>query len=162
MLTITEIKRLSLAEARALYRKEREIALKRIKRLEASEFKDASIVRRYKNSVVVPPSRVSRQDIAFALRDVQRFNASKMSTVRGQRAYKTKAIKELRRQGYNVTDQNYSMFLEILTRIQSALGEALKYNADRLEGIFNRYAERADKYDIVDEVINEYRRSPHS
>ena len=77
----------------------RSIAMKRIKRLEGTEFKDMQIVKKYKKRLE-PASKIPPKKLKFALQDAQRFLALQTSTVRGAREARNRALSTLRAHGY--------------------------------------------------------------
>lgn len=103
-------------ELRKEYTQLRDIAQKRIKRLQDSEFKDSATARRWADGVPKLKELNSKEDIVFALYDLKSFLKSPYSTIRGQRSIRGKVMKKLKKHypEININDANYNTFTRIM------------------------------------------------
>ena len=83
-------------ELRKEYTRLRDIAHKRMQRLQQSEFADSPIARYWKSEIPKLRDMKSKEDIAFALSEVKGFVDSPYSTLKGAREKQEEKIKRIR------------------------------------------------------------------
>lgn len=109
-----ELKRL-----RKEYTRLRDIAQKRVKRLEASEFKDSFKTSQYAGGF----KRLKELDRAGLSREIYRvakFVNSPTSTISGMKKTRKKTVETLRKHGYvNITEQNLTEFGEFMELVRT-------------------------------------------
>lgn len=102
-----------MAGLKAEYTRMRDVAQKRIKRLQRSEFSQAkAVVERPEGFPKLAELRES--DIPYAMNDLYRFLAAKTSTVSGQRSRMQKTIQTFKEAGIDITPAEYPTFIKVL------------------------------------------------
>lgn len=133
---------LSTKSLGAQYRKLRTIAMKRISRIEKSEFGPTPLTEKYKY-LLDPISKLNDSDLVYALMDVVDFLNSKTSTLGGLRADINNKIETFNSHGYEfINKDNIMDFLlymdtwrdEQSSKIYASESAALLYEqAERLD-----------------------------
>lgn len=102
-------------ELRREYARLRDIAQKRLKRLEASEFKNTQVVKYNKNRFVPTKTVESVSDLAHLLTNIASFLSASRSTVSGMNAYRKKSVETLHEHGLTgITIENFNKMASIL------------------------------------------------
>lgn len=105
---------MSESEVREEYSRLRSIAVKRLKRLGDSEFKNTQI---YVNNIGQFPMLKdigSMSELAHKLNDVARFVSSERSTIRGQKLIRERTLKSLESHGIKVSKNEYLDFMQFM------------------------------------------------
>lgn len=120
------------------YTRLRDIAQKRLMRLEQSEFAGTQIVR-YNRDRFKPLREVSsRSELSHLLSDVARFLVSQKSTVSGQREYVRRSVESMREGG--LTAVNEKNFMAI-TESMDWLSSFHEFDPSEFVHMMNAYAE---------------------
>ena len=141
------------AKVRKEYTRLRDIAQKRLKRLEAAGLAYTEV---YKKNVKHYPklSQIkSKNELSSRLADLARFIGSERSTVSGFKAIKEKSLKTLHEHGYSfVTKENYEQFAQFMA----------EYRYQKLDMIYDS-GEAADTFGVLekhhislDQILHEF------
>lgn len=102
-------------ELRKEYSRLRDVAQKRLKRLEASEFSETQTVR-YNKDRFIPTRKIkSTGDLTHLLGDLARFLTASLSTVTGMKEYRKKSVESLQEGGLKaINESNFTQMTQIL------------------------------------------------
>ena len=133
-------------ELRKEYTRLRDIAQKRLKRLEASEFANTKTVR-YNKDRFIPLREISGTgELTHLLSDLARFLTASRSTVSGQKSYRKKSVESLQEAGLTaVTEKNFLHFTDVMDWA-SAFKE---YDPSELMRMLNAYSAAGWDMNIV-------------
>ena len=116
-----------IPDARAEYRKLRNTAMNRIRKLEKAGYADTETVKQARKAFAALPKNLSQDEAAQRLPDAARFLTSARGTVGGMREIERKTAQTMRDRGLDfVTDKNVRQFTEFLDWV----------GADKLEKAF--------------------------
>ena len=128
------------AKVRKEYTRLRDIAQKRLKRLEKAGLTDTEVYKRNVKHYPVLSNIKSKNELSARLSDLARFVASERSTVSGFKAIRKKALKTLHEHGYTfVNEGNYKDFGEFMA----------EYRAQKLDMIYDS-GEAADTFGVLE------------
>lgn len=123
-------------ELRREYTRLRDIARKRLQRLESSEFVDTSET--YKQNkkgfktikqLINDTGNIKKTQFARELSKLARFLSSPTSTVSGIRKQRKKALQTLEEHGYTfVNEENFDRFTKAMEEFRTRVKENLRYN----------------------------------
>lgn len=144
-----------LRELRAEYTRLRDIARKRITRLEQSEFSDdfrASVYKRgFKKLRDLRGDEFSRELYRLA-----KFVNSPTSTVRGRRRTRDKVISTLREHGYkNINEGNLRDFGEFMQVVRSRIA-GRKYDSERAAAWYDEVYAMEDNDEVGENLWDEF------
>ena len=129
-----------IATMRAEYTRMRDVAQKRIKRLE-KQFPEAKAysthAKGFKKLKEIDP-----RDFAKAFSELAKFVGAKGSTVSGQKEIKQKTIKTWQDQGLNLNAQNYDKTIKILEEMRN---QKLVYGSDKVVELADQMLELDDQ-----------------
>ena len=141
-------------ELRKEYARLRDIAQKRLKRLEASEFANSQTVL-YNKDRFIPTREISGTgELTHLLSDIARFLTASRSTVSGMKAYRKKSVESLREGGLTgITEKNFNQMTRVLD-----WAEAFKeYDPSELVHMMNAAAEAGmDLNDVLANLAERY------
>ena len=138
-------------ELRAEYSRLRDVAEKRLKRLESSEFAESQTVRYNKGRFKTLADISSTGELTHLMTDLARFLTAELSTVTGQRSYRRKSVESLREGGLTgVTTKNFGQ----VTRVLDWASGFKEYDPSELMRMLSAYAEAGIS---VQEVYNNLR-----
>ena len=125
-------------QLRQEYSRLRDVAQKRLARLEASEFAGSKTVQ-YNKGRFIPTRAVSgKAELAHLLSDITGFLTAELSTVSGQKAYRRKSVESLREGGLTgITEKNFKQ----ITAILDWAAAFREYDPSELMRMFSAYAE---------------------
>lgn len=130
----------SEAEVRKEYTRLRDIAQKRLKRLEKAGYSELDV---YKKNIKHYPKLSdikSKNELSSRLADLARFISSERSTVSGLKTIKEKSLKTLHEHGYDfVTPENYEQFARFMQ----------EYRYQKLDMIYDS-GEAADTFGVLE------------
>ena len=126
-------------QLRQEYARLRDVAEKRLKRLEASEFAHTKTVQ-YNAGRFIPTRAVSgKAELSHLLSDIAGFLTAELSSVSGQKAYRRKSVETLREGGLTgITERNFKAMTDVL-EWASAFKE---YDPSELVRMVDAYAEK--------------------
>lgn len=151
---LTIVKSATEREARREYQRLRRVALKRIARLEKSEYKSDYIVKRGKDRFSPSSQIVSLSALSRSLSDVRHFLESPQSSIIGRRETEARTIKTLRRHGYKfVTEDNFKQFGEFMDAARMKAGGKL-LASDRVADLYGQSERKAIS---ADELLRDYK-----
>lgn len=104
-----------IKEARAEYTRLRDIAQKRLKRLQASEYKNSNTVRYNQGGFVKLKNIKSAAELAYQMTEIRNFLEAETSTVYGQKQVASRSYDLLRKHGYKVSEgelRDYGKFMD--------------------------------------------------
>lgn len=139
-------------ELRKEYARLRDIAQKRLKRLELSEFRDSQTVR-YNKDRFIPTREISGiGELTHLLTDIARFLTASRSTVSGMKEYRKRSVENLHESGLTgITEKNFNRMTQILD-----WAEAFKeYDPSELVRMMNAAAEAGIDFNTVLENLAE-------
>jgi len=116
-----------LATMRAEYTRMRDVAQKRIKRLEKQFPESKAYLRHQKGFAKL--RELDPRDFPKAFSELAKFVKAKASTVSGQKAIKAKTIKTWQEQGIDLNPKNYDMAIKILEELRH---QKLIYGSDKV------------------------------
>lgn len=120
-----------LSALRSEYTRMRDVAQKRIKRLQASEFKQAKAV--IERPEGFPKLKELRpEDLPYAMNELYRFLHAKTSTVSGQRARMMKTIKTFAEAGIQISEKEYPTFIKVLESLRK---QKLMYDSEHVKHV---------------------------
>ena len=123
---ISVLKTVTIEEARAEYARLRRAAMKRLDRLEQSEYGDSEILAYRRKRPFQPASKLTDAEIGRALSEVHHFLTQKTSSVTGMRKQERAAIKTLHSKGYTfVTKENFRAFGKFMEAARMKAGGKL-------------------------------------
>lgn len=165
-----------VATMRAEYTRMRDVAVKRIKRLE-KQFPESKAYQRWvdpKTGQVKMPEKLrdmDKRNLAKAFSELAKFVGAKGSTVSGQKEIKKKTIQAWQKQGLNLNGRNYDRAIKILEELRKRklvygsdkvveLADAMMTLDDqqvddilsRIESVFNNLDEVVQDLALMDEV----------
>ena len=105
----------SLEDKKDLLRNFKKTAQDRMYRLEKSKvgYKTA---KNWKSTLNFNVNKMNESEINFKIAQLASFLASDQSTVSGIKKIREKAIKTLRKHGYNITEENYDEFIDFMNK----------------------------------------------
>lgn len=119
---------LDTREMRKIYSYFRDVANKRVKRIEAAKLTGASKAYQSLGGVVPPISAIPVDKLVYALRETAVFLSRAGSTVKGIRDAQKRRIKTLQERGYQVDEQNFGKFVQFMEEAKDRLlAEGLSY-----------------------------------
>ena len=133
------------------YRRLRDVAQKRLKRLGASEFRDTAAFR-YNEGRFIPTREISDTD---ELSDISKFLTASTSTVTGQKEYRRKSVESLQEGGLkSINEGNFKQMTDVLqwasafkeydpSALVRMMNEAIEKGLDLDEVLYNL----SDMYD---------------
>lgn len=137
---LTQIKTGEMKKVRKEYTRLRDIAQKRLKRLEAAEMDDTQAYLKNVHHYPKLKDIKTKYELAGRLSDLSRFIKAEASTVSGQRQIRAKSIKTLHEHGYNfVNDDNIVDFGKFME----------EYRKQNLEDMGYDSGDAADTYSVV-------------
>ena len=120
-----------MAALRSEYTRMRDVAQKRIKRLQASEFNQAKAV--LERPEGFPKLKELRpEDIPYAMNELYRFLRAKTSTVSGQRTRMMKTIKTFAEAGIQISEKEYPTFIKVLESLRK---QKLMYDSEHVKQV---------------------------
>ena len=120
-----------LSALRSEYTRMRDVAQKRIKRLQASEFNQAKAV--LERPEGFPKLKELRpEDLPYAMNELYRFLHAKTSTVSGQRSRMMKTIKTFAEAGIQITEKEYPTFIKVLESLRK---QKLMYDSEHVKQV---------------------------
>ena len=105
----------SLDEKKDLLRKFKKTAQDRMYRLEKSKV-GSQTAKNWKSTLNFNVNKMNESEINFKIAQLSSFLASDQSTISGIKKIRKKAIKTLRKHGYNITDENYDEFIDFMNK----------------------------------------------
>ena len=117
----------SIAAMRREYARMRDVAQKRLARLEKA-YPNVAAVREHPRGFM-KTTDLKPADMATALSDLERFLRAKGSTVSGQRSIERKTIETFQRQGLGLTPKNYNIAIEIFEEMRK---QKIVYGSDKV------------------------------
>lgn len=130
------------------YSRLRPTAMKRLQRLKASDFSRSDTYQQYKD-MFKKLGEMRDQDLPTALSELNRFLASSLSTITGQRNLMETRIETLREYGYDINESNFFLVMDIM-----------EYLRDHYQGlIYDSDTQLDESIKIVNEIINDPRQS---
>ena len=130
----------SEAQIRKEYTRLRDIAQKRLKRLEKAGYADTDVYKRNIKHYPVLSDIKSKNELSSRLSDLARFVSSQRSTVKGLKEIKKKSLETLHEHGYDfVNNENYEAFGKFME----------EYRAQKLDAIYDS-GEAADTFGIME------------
>lgn len=117
----------SIAAMRREYARMRDVAQKRLARLEKA-YPNVAAVREHPRGFVKTKD-LKPADMATALSDLERFLRAKGSTVSGQKDIERKTIETFQRQGLGLTPKNYNMAISIFEEMRK---QKIVYGSDKV------------------------------
>lgn len=105
----------SLEEKKDLLRKFKKTAKDRMYRLEKSTV-GKQTAKNWKSTLHFNVDKMNESEINFKIAQLASFLASDQSTVSGIKKIRKKAIKTLRKHGYNITEENYDEFIDFMNK----------------------------------------------
>ena len=110
---ISSATRDDMAALKSEYTRMRDVAQKRLKRLQQSEFSQAKAVQ--DRPMGFPKLReMDAADLPYAMNELYRFLHAKTSTVSGQRSRMEKTIKTFEEAGIKISPKEYPTFIKVL------------------------------------------------
>ncbi len=150
---LTIVKSATEREARREYQRLRRAALKRIARLEESEYKSDYIVKHGKDRFSPSSQIVSLSALSRSLSDVRHFLESPQSSITGRRETEARTIKTLRVHGYDfVTKDNFKQFGEFMDAARMKAGGKL-LSSDRVADLYEQSERKAIP---ADELLRDF------
>lgn len=150
---LTIVKSATEKEARKEYQRLRKAALKRIARLERSEYKSDYIVKRGKDRFSPSSQIVSLTALSRSLSDVRHFLEGPYSSITGRRELEARTIKTLRSHGYKfVTEDNIKQFGEFMDAARMKAGGKL-LSSDRVADLYDQSERKAIP---ADELLRDF------
>lgn len=127
---------LDMAEMRKEYSRLRPVAMKRLARLEGSDFKDSQVFKYFNGRFPMLGSmglvgKSGNKVLSEYLTDMNRFLGSELSTISGQTKLRNERINTLRTYGYEVNWQNFQMLTDVLDYIRD-MYQDLFFDSDQL------------------------------
>ena len=120
-----------LSALRSEYTRMRDVAQKRIKRLQASEFNQAKAV--LERPEGFPKLKELRpEDLPYAMNELYRFLHAKTSTVSGQRSRMMKTIKTFAEAGIQISPKEYPTFIKVLESLRK---QKLMYDSEHVKQV---------------------------
>ena len=133
-------------QLRKEYSRLRDVAEKRLKRLEKSEFAHTKTVKYNAGRFIQTKAISNKQELSHLLTDITRFLTSELSSVSGQKAYRRKSVETLQEGGLTgITEKNFRAMTDVL-EWASAFRE---YDPSELVRMMNAYAEEGISPDKV-------------
>lgn len=111
-------------ELRKEYTRLRNIAQKRLKRLEKSEFSEDRMYQEY-NDYFITLKEMSPEDLPYYLSDLVSFLRNKTSTLTGAREVRDKIIESLNQHNLGITTENFRDFYEFMNDISDEYEEEI-------------------------------------
>ena len=105
----------SLEEKKDLLRKFKKTSQDRMHRLEKSTV-GKQTAKNWKSTLNFNVNKMNESEINFKISQLASFLASDQSTISGIKKIRKKAIKTLRKHGYNITDENYDEFIDFMNK----------------------------------------------
>lgn len=128
----------TVKELRREYSRLRDVAQKRLGRLERSEFAGSKTVKYNQGRFKKLSEITSTGEMTHLLSDITRFLTAELSTVTGQRSYRRKSVESLREGGLTgVTTKNFGQ----VTRILDWASGFKEYDPSELMRMLSAYAE---------------------
>lgn len=150
---LTIVKSATEKEARREYQRLRKAALKRIMRLEQSEYKSDYIVKHGKTRFSPSSQIVSLTALSRSLSDVRHFLESPQSSITGRRELEARTIKTLRSHGYKfVIKDNIKQFGEFMDAARMKAGGKLQ-SSDRVAELYDQSERKAIP---ADELLRDF------
>ena len=139
-------------ELRKEYARLRDIAQKRLKRLEASEFANSQTVLYNKDLFISTREISGTGELTHLLSDIARFLTASRSTVSGMKAYRKKSVESLREGGLTgITEKNFNQ----MTRVLDWAKDFKEYDPSELVRMMNAAAEAGIDFNTVLENLAE-------
>lgn len=121
----------NIPDPRAEYRKIRNAALNRIRKLERAGYEDTETVKKARKTFAALPKNLTQDEAAQRLPDAARFITAARGTVGGMREIERKTAETLSDRGYDfVTRKNVRAFTEFLDWLGSEKLSQLYYIED--------------------------------
>lgn len=137
-------------ELREEFNRLRDIAQKRLKRLEASEFKGEQIATRHQGGFKRLRDIRNPAEMAAALADMANFIAARTSTVGGQRRAQKKTLQSLQKHGYGFINKgNLKAFGDFMDIVRAKELAGSVFDSARLYQVFKF----GHKHNIPSEVL---------
>lgn len=105
----------SLEDKKDLLRKFKKTAKDRMYRLEKSKV-GKQTAKNWKSTLNFNVNKMNESEINFKIAQLASFLASDQSTISGIKKIRKKAIKTLRKHGYNITEENYDEFIDFMNK----------------------------------------------
>lgn len=105
----------SLEEKKDLLRNFKKTAQDRMYRLEKSKV-GSQTAKNWKSALNFNVNKMNESEINFKIAQLTSFLASDQSTISGINKIRKKAIKTLRKHGYNITEENYDEFIDFMNK----------------------------------------------
>lgn len=105
----------SLEEKKDLLRNFKKTAQDRMYRLEKSKV-GSQTAKNWKSALNFNVNKMNESEINFKIAQLTSFLASDQSTISGIKKIRKKAIKTLRKHGYNITEENYDEFIDFMNK----------------------------------------------
>ena len=142
----------TVAEAEAMFRDDpsamrreysrmRDIAEKRLKRLEESSFYESKAVKEHPQGFS-KLKQLDARDLPKAFSDLSKFLNTKGSSVTGQRQIRQKTIRTWQEQGLNLNEKNYDKTIKILEEMRR---RKIVYGSDKAVELANTMLELDDQ-----------------
>lgn len=133
-------------ELRKEYTRQRDIAQKRLKRLQQSEYSGSTAAHKFPDGIPKLRELKSKEDIVFAFYEIQAFNESPYSTIKGQKTSRSKTIDTIKRHypASNINDSNFDVFTKVMNALRVNRLEKL-FGSNRAVALFTVLTEKKIK-----------------
>ena len=143
---------------RKMYTQYRDIAQKRLKRMEQEGFGWTTSVRSHAKGFAKLRD-IDKRDLPKAFSELSKFVSAKTSTVTGQRSRMNKTIREWNKQGIALNEKNYRTVMEILENLRDrkkvygsdditeAANKILEFTPDIQQALLNNIDKVMDNID---------------
>lgn len=150
----TTLKSLELSDLKKIYSEKRDIAQKRIKRLQKSDFKKTNAALAYKSGVPTLKSiraesekdkELEKNILVYELSKLQNFLGNKYSKVSELKKTRDKAIDTLHKHGYDfVTKSNYNEFIDFMNYLHNTQLDRIYSKVDTGSGYKESQSDKVD------------------
>ena len=138
----SDLTKRSEKELRAEYTRLRDIAVKRLKRLGASEYKSSAAYQINKNKFIKLGQMKNADELASRLSDLSRFVSARSSSITGQRGLERDRIMALQESGYDfVNKSNLREFGLFMNYLKSLFPRHPSADAETAQQLFTGYRE---------------------
>lgn len=144
------------AAIRADYSQMRELANKRLKRFEGTQWIKSSIYKTNKNRFKRLDEIKSPEELAHLIVEVKSFLENPLSTVSGQQRNVKSVVETLHERGFTFVNQsNFSDFAMFMDRMR-ALGLSNIYDSEQAAEIWNTTRKKGASSDEIAEAFSKY------
>ena len=116
-------------ELRKVYHYYRDIAVKRVKRLQAAGY-DLPAGTEQLGLGIPKLKELTRRTLPYELQQLAAFIRLERSTVSGQKAYRKNRIRGLRKAGYDVDEQTFDLFTDFMDSVRGRLIEDVHIDSE--------------------------------